>query len=374
MVVTGLGMMPMVESLTGKPARVEAWPRAAPDAAGFAADLESRLDRALTDGHVWNLHGVVVLRGGQIVLERYFNGHDNARGEDLGHIAFGPGTLHDVRSCSKSIVGLAYGIALAQGKVPPPEAPLFSVFPEYADLARSDGRDRLTIEHVLTMTMGTDWDESSLPYSDPANSEIAMDLAADRYRYILERRVVTPPGTYWTYSGGATALIARIIAKGTGQSVHAFAREHLFDPLGLGPTSWAATAKGEPFAASGARMTPRDLALIGTMMLAGGKAGGRQVVPAEWIARLTTPIVSADELRRYGYQWWIVDIAFGAPKGWAPGRLERMWSAMGEGGQRLFVIPALELVVAITAGNYLKPDQWKPPTYVLRDVVLASIA
>ena len=364
----------MAETLMGQPARAEAWPKVSPQGAGFSADLEARLDRAVADGHVWNLHGLVVLRRGQLVLERYFDGHDNARGRDIGRITFGPETLHDIRSCSKSLVGLAYGIALAQGKVPPPEAPLFSVFPEYADLARTAGRDRLTVHHVLTMTMGTDWDESSLPYSNPANSEIAMDLAADRYRYILERDVVAPPGAYWTYSGGATALLARIIAKGTGRSVHEFAREYLFDPIGLGPTEWAATDKGEPFAASGARMTPCDLARIGTLMLAGGRAGDRQVVPAAWIARLTTPIVSADELRRYGYQWWIIDIAFGAPKGWAPGRLERMWSAMGEGGQRLFVIPALDLVIAITAGNYLQPDQWKPPTHVLRDVVLASIA
>ena len=147
--------------------------------------------------------------------------------------------LHDLRSCSKSIVGLLYGIALQRGHVPPPEAPLFSAFPEYAGLADNDGRDRLTIHHVLTMTMGTDWDESSLLYSDPRNSETAMDNAADRYRYILERRVVEPPGAHWTYCGGATALLARIIAKGSGKTLHQFARENLFDPLGIGATEWA---------------------------------------------------------------------------------------------------------------------------------------
>ena len=105
------------------------------------------------------------------------------------------------------------------------------------------------------MTMGTDWDESSIPYSNPANSEIAMDLAPDRFRYILERRVVMEPGKRWTYCGGATALLARIIAKGTGKPLHAFAREALFDPLGFGPTEWLADAKGEPFAASGLRMS-----------------------------------------------------------------------------------------------------------------------
>ena len=201
--------------------------------------------------------------------------------------------------------------------MPPPEAPLFSAFPEYADLAGKEGRDRLTIQHVLTMTMGTDWDESSLPYSDPRNSEIAMDNAPDRYRYILERRVVDTPGARWTYCGGATALLARIIAKGTGKTLHAFARENLFDPLGMGATEWAAGRDGEPIAASGARMSVRDLARIGIMMLHGGKVGDRAVVPADWVARCITPAISADEVRRYGYQWFVLDIAFGKPKGWA---------------------------------------------------------
>jgi CubicO group peptidase (beta-lactamase class C family) len=355
-------------------AGAEEWSPVPPADAGFAPDLAVRLDKAIADKRVWNTHGLVVLRDGRLVLERYFEGEDHARGVGpIGRVAFTPNTLHDLRSCSKSIVALVYGIALQQGKVPPPEAPLFSAFPEHADLAGRDGRDRLTIQHVLTMTMGTDWDESSLVYSDPRNSETAMDNAPDRYRYILERPVVDTPGARWTYCGGATALLARIIARGSGKTLHAFARESLFEPLGMGQTEWATGADGEPFAASGARMSVRDLARIGQMMLHGGKVGEREVVPADWVARCTTPYVSADEVRRYGYQWFLIDIAFGKPKGWAPGRLERMWMAQGEGGQRLFVIPALQLVIAMTHGNYGREDQGIPPTRILREVILASV-
>lgn len=355
-------------------AQSNAWLPLEPADAGLAADLGARLDKAVTDKRVWNLHGLVVLRNDRLVLERYFEGEDRARGiGEIGRVTFTPNTMHDLRSCSKSIVGLLYGIALQQGKVPPPEAPLFSAFPEYADLADKDGRDRLTIQHALTMTIGTDWDETSLPYFDPRNSETAMDNAPDRYRYILERRVVDTPGDHWTYCGGATALLARMIARGAGKTLHEFARETLFDPLGMGTTEWAVGPDAEPFAASGARMSVRDLARIGLLMLHGGEVGGRAVVPADWVARCITPFVSADEVRRYGYQWFVLDIAFGKPKGWAAGRLERMWTAQGEGGQRLFIIPALQLVIAIVAGNYGKEDQWIPPTRVLREVVLGSI-
>jgi CubicO group peptidase (beta-lactamase class C family) len=176
------------------------WLAAAPEEVGFAADLEDRLDKAIAEKRIWNLHGLAVFKNDRMILERYFEGDDHIRGVGaVGRVAFASDTLHDLRSCSKSIVGLLYGIALEQRKVPPPEAPLFSAFPEYADLADKAGRNRLAVQHVLTMTMGTDWDESSLPYSDPPNSETAMDNAADRYRYVLERSVIDAPGAHWTY-------------------------------------------------------------------------------------------------------------------------------------------------------------------------------
>jgi CubicO group peptidase (beta-lactamase class C family) len=343
---------------------------------GFTSDLEALLDKAITEKRVWNLHGVVIVRKGRLVLERYFEGDDNARGSPLGTIAFKADTLHDLRSVSKSIVGLLYGIALADGKVPPPEAPLFASFPEYPDLAADPARNRWTIQNLLTMTMGTDWDELSVPYSDPTNSEIAMDMAPDRYRFVLGGPVVMEPGKRWIYNGGGTALLARIIEKGTGKPLYEFARVTLFDPLGIGPTEWFTDRNGKAIAASGLRMTPRDLARIGSMMLNGGTWGERPVVPVQWIERSTTPMVDVDEIRQYGYQWYLGKFAFTVSTGprWHRSRLERFWSAIGNGGQRLFVFPGLDLVVAITAGNYDTPDQWVPPTRVIREVVLPAIS
>jgi CubicO group peptidase (beta-lactamase class C family) len=292
----------------------------------------------------------------------------------LGRVAFKPDTLHDLRSASKSIVGLLYGIALPDGKVPPPDAPLLASFPEYPDLA-DPARNRWTIHHVLTMTMGTGWDEQSVPYSDPTNSEIAMDTAPNRYRFVLGAPVVMEPGKRWIYNGGATALLARIIARGAGKPVDAFAREKLFDPLGIGATEWFTDRNGEAIAASGLRMTPRDLARIGLAMLNGGAWGDRRVVPAQWIERSTSPIVDVDEIRQYGYHWYLDKFVFTVSTGprWDRSRLERFWSAIGNGGQRLFIFPGLNLVVAITAGNYDAPDQWVPPTRVIREVVLPAI-
>ena len=143
---------------------------------------------------------------------------------------------------SKSVVGLAYGIALAAGKVPPPEAKLYAQFPEYSDLAGQPGRDRLTIHHVLSMTLGLEWDELTVPYGDPRNAENAMEAAPDRFRFILERPIVGEPGARWTYCGGATALLGRLIARGTGdtgETLLGYCRRVLFDPMGFGPVDWA---------------------------------------------------------------------------------------------------------------------------------------
>ncbi|MFZ5778817.1 MAG: serine hydrolase domain-containing protein [Pseudomonadota bacterium] len=352
------------------------WERIAPGDAGFAPDLGDRLDKAIADRRIWNVHAVVVARGGRLVLERYFAGADRARGRALGVVDFGPDTLHDLRSVSKSIVGLLYGIALQAGKVPPPEAPLMASFPQYADLAADPARAAWRVGHVLTMTMGTDWDELGVPYTDPTNSEIAMDAAPDRYRFVLERPVVLPPGSRWTYCGGAIALLGHMIAEGSGQGLHDFARRNLFEPLGLHATEWLADGRGEPLAASGLRLRPRDLARLGQLMLQGGSVDGRQLVPADWLMRSLTPAVSCDEVRRYGYHWYMGDMGFIVPAAprWNRNRLERFWGAYGNGGQRLWVVPGLDLVVAVLAGNYDTPDQWVPPTRVMREVVLASVA
>jgi CubicO group peptidase (beta-lactamase class C family) len=347
------------------------WPTARPVEAGFQADLHDRLDIARAAGVLPNLHGVVAARGGRIFFERYYAGPDAARARPLGIVRFGPETLHDLRSVTKSILGLLYGIALSRGLVPSPDTALLAAFPEYEDLAADPARLRLTIAHALTMTLTLDWDELSIPYHDPRNSEIAMDAAPDRYRFILERPVLGPPGERWTYCGGATALLARIIARGTGQPLEAFAREALFGPLGITETEWTRDASGEALAASGLRMKPRDLARIGALVLAGGRWGDAPLVPAEWLAASLTPAATTPDGLGYGYHWYRGATAMDGGAGdvlW-----EETISAIGNGGQRLFLLPRLDLVLVVTAGNYSTPEQWRVPIAVLRDVLLPAL-
>lgn len=329
--------------------------------------LADRLDAGNRSGLLRDVHAVIVSRGGQVLLERYYTGVDEAWGNPLGNVTFTPETLHDLRSVTKSVVGLLYGIALDHKLVPPPQALLLAQFPQYPDLAADPRRARLTILNALNMTLGMEWDEHR-PYTDPVNSEIAMENAPDRYRYILDRPFVTEPGQRWIYSGGAVALIGYLIAKGAGTTLPEFARHALFAPLGITAFEWAQGRDGVASAASGLRLRARDLLRIGEMTLAGGTWDGKRVVSRDWLDASFVPAMDVDEGRKYGRLWYIGEgttpALIGAHK-WVGG--------FGNGGQRLFVMPDEKLAAAMFFGSYNQPDQWIAPHRIWRQIVLANL-
>ncbi|WP_089939851.1 serine hydrolase domain-containing protein [Candidatus Entotheonella palauensis] len=334
------------------------WEPVTPRAVGFSEDLGDRLDTAVRDGKLNNIHGVVLVRDGKLVLERYFTGPDYRWSQRLGIVDFTSETLHDLRSVSKSVVGLLYGIALAEGKVPALDTALVEAFPQYGDLAANPERRRIKVAHALTMQLGLEWNEN-LPYTDANNSEIAMERAPDRYRFVLERPIVSEPGTSWQYSGGATALLAYLITEGTGMSLLDYVRTRLFEPLGIDNAEWVRGDDGVEAAASGLRMRPADLAKLGQLALDKGAGVGQQLVPTDWLASSFQPHANVDDDLAYGYQWWIA----------------RRWNwvaAFGNGGQRMMILPRMNAVLVVTAGNYDQPDAWRVPVSVLVDVVLPS--
>ncbi|MFC5823112.1 serine hydrolase domain-containing protein [Nonomuraea insulae] len=309
--------------------------------------MAERIDAVLGSGRASGLHGLVVMRGGEVVVEWYGAGVDHHLNESLGHVVFDRDTLHDLRSVSKSVVALVYGIALGEGLVPEPGESLMRQFPEFPDLV--PGREHLTIEHALTMTLGIEWRED-LPYTDPANGEIAMEFAPDRHRYVLERPVVEEAGKRWSYCGGASALVGEIVSRGVGRPMDDYAGERLFGPLGISEYFWSRGDDGVPRAASGLRLRPIDLAAVGQLVL----DGGRDIVPGEWIREVLRARVVVGDWAEYGYQWYLNG-----------GRAE----CIGNGGQRLVVVPGEELVVAVTAGEY---DEGQGSSQAVLDAVLGA--
>lgn len=326
------------------------------------ARLQAKLKAAFAAGELAGLHSVLIMRGDAIFAEAHFPGDDQRWGERLGTRAHGADSLHDLRSVTKSVVGLLYGVALRDGLVPPLEAPLLDAFPEYADLAADADRRAILVRHALSMSMGAEWNED-LPYSDPRNSEIAMELASDRYRFVLDRPMVAEPGGRWIYNGGATAAIARLIERGAGMPLDAYAEKALFGPLGISDFDWVRGADGVPSAASGLRLNIHDLAKIGRLVLNRGRLGDAQIVPEDWIAAALAPHADVPSGLRYGYFWWL------SPSGPGP-----VWAAgFGNGGQRLQLYPNSGMLIAVFAGNYNDPEAWRLPVKIILEFLVPTL-
>jgi CubicO group peptidase (beta-lactamase class C family) len=343
----------------GAPAEIgDGWPIATPASVGLDSavlcPMASRFAQA-------NVHGVLVARRGTFVFEQYFSGRDRAWVARERRTDFGPQVKHDLRSITKSVVSLLLGIAIGQKKITSLDQPALSFFPGYGDLKTAD-KQRIHLHHLLTMSSGLGWNETT-SHIDPGESRLGA--ARDSVRYVLALPVAAPPGTKYNYSGGDTHLLGAVITQATGEKLRDFARAALFEPLGITDWQWMSYDNGALSAASGLRLRPRDLLKIGQLVLGRGAWNGRQVVPADWIEQSTRPQIDATDFL-YGYQWWL-------GRALLEGR-ELPWVAgFGLGGQRLFIVPALDLAVVVTAGLYTSPAQHAVPWEIFRRHVLSSI-
>jgi CubicO group peptidase (beta-lactamase class C family) len=329
-------------------------------AAGFDAQRLCEVLKEFAASKV-NFHSLVIARHGKLVAESYKRGKDEtiytivATAKD-----FDAATQHDVRSISKSVVSLLWGIAEGEGKTPPLNTPVLDLLPDLADL-KNQGREAITLGHLLTMSSGLDWNEPNT--YNARNDEFGLYWRSSQSRYLFDRPMAAPAGTRYNYNGGGTAVLAQILSDRVGMSLPDYARKMLFAPLGITEWEWQNDVRGRPLSFAGLRLRPRDMARIGRMVIGEdktpGKWQGKQIVPVAWLTEsLRGHIDMLNEPGwQYGYQWWVGKIdavsTVGAIGGLAT---QRDWSGgFGNGGQRLLMVPALDLVVVITAGEYGKP-------------------
>lgn len=333
--------------LAGMPVTAE--PGSCPAPAPVASSIESLVDVAalcrMTDrlAASANVHAVLVARAGKLVFERYLTGSDEINDRPIANATFDADTLHDMKSVSKSVASLALGIAIDRGLIAGVDQPIFSFFPELSDL-RSPEKDRILLSHALTMSMGLKWVEATPSTGNFDNDESRMHMARDPCRYVLGLPLVTPAGQDFFYNTGALTLVSAIIRKAVGKPLDEFAREALFEPLGITRFEWT-RVKGDTDAGGGLRLRPRDMVKIGQLVLAGGRWDDRQIVSKAWIDASTRPRLEATGPYFYGYLWWLGRSLHG-------GREIHWDAALGRGGQSIRIVPELDLVVAVTAGYY----------------------
>tara|TARA_B100000745_G_scaffold251007_2_gene173123 strand:- start:11623 stop:12531 length:909 start_codon:yes stop_codon:yes gene_type:complete len=287
-----------------------------------------------------------------LVFEQYQSGIDERWGEYLGAVEHKATTLHDMRSVSKSITALLLGTVLDKQDE-------FILDRPMAELLAIESNNSFTLENTLTMTSGLQWNEMEINYADIKNDERQLSIANDPIAYVFGKSQIQAPGSEWYYNGGLTQLIGKLVEQESNQPLRELAQKNLFEPLQIDSFEWVSPSQwpdNMPSAASGLRLTARDLTKIGQLVADNGKWQGKQLVSSGWIERMTQRHVdqigawSRGGIWGYGYQWWI-------------GHFENpvtfdVIAAVGNGGQRLYVVPQHKLVVSITAGNYNQYDSY----------------
>ena len=352
----------------GSPVAIEdGWEIASPDSLGMdgaqLCSIAARLAQRAT-----KVHSVVVVRHGKLVFEQYFPGYDQPWGQPEGQYEFTATTKHDMRSASKSVTSLLVGIAIDRKLIADIDEPVLKFFPDYAAV-RQPGWEAITLRHLLTMSSGFKWDEAR-DWTDPENDEPHLLTEQDPLGYILSRPIAAPPDALWTYNGGGTELLGNIIERVSKQPLEVFAREALFQPLGVTDFEWKNYKNGKLAAAAGLRLRPRDAAKIGQLVLNRGRWNGQQIISADWIAQSITPRFQAvgyfGGTLFYGYQWWM-------GRSLAGGREIKWVAAFGWGGQRIFIVPELDLVMMTTTAQYDQRKEGLAAMDILTNIVIPSV-
>jgi len=289
----------------------------------------------VVDGTYKDLHGILVHRAGRLVIEEYFYEYDRDR-------------VHQMRSASKSVVSTLVGIAIDRGVLSGDGELVLKRLP-YEAYANADPRKgRLTLRDLLTMRSGlacNDWDGSS-----PGN-ESRVYQSQDWVKFVLDLPMVEPPGTHGQYCSGNVAVAGRMVERATGTTLPSFAQQQLFTPLGIDAARvrWNYTLSASN-AATFAQLylRPRDMLKLGVLFQQRGRWQGRQIVSREWVERSTArwSVVGDQD---YGYFWWHQWADVALPGG---NRRVDMVVATGNGGQKIYLVPSLDLVVVMTGGNY----------------------
>lgn len=298
-----------------------------------------------------DLRGVVVVRDGQLIAERYYNGAN-------------PDELHDIRSAGKSVTALLVGIAVDRRAIRSVDDPVA----RYWTAAAGSAIGAVPLRDVLTMRSGlAAFDEDP---ASPGNEDL-MDASADPLAFVRGVPQADPPGSRYRYNSVTAYTAGVVVARATGMKMSAFANRRLFTPLGINRWRWDADSVGVTKGQGNLWLTTKGLASIGEMVRKKGRHDGHQVVSARWIADMLAPKVNiaADDpyADGYGYFWYRKDHRIA-------GTSIAVSFASGNGGNKIYVIPTCRLVVAVTSSAYGRGYGQRRSEAILKAILSSEIA
>lgn len=338
---------------------------------GIDVKLLSNLVQQIKKEKIQNIHSILIIQDGELVFEEYFSGYDfdyfgeQFRGEKID---FGIYDTHDLASVTKIIASTLVGVAIDNGFIDSVNEKISKFFPEYSGLFEEE-KEKITIEHLLSMTSGLKWDdESSIVDTSRRNDLVELFYVEDPIEYILSKPVIFEPGSRFHYSGGDVNLLGEVIYKATGQKIDEFSYEYLFNPLGITDYKWDYINSDIVYTSGGSKMRPRDLAKIGYLHLNEGLWQDKQMISEEWIEAsikeyIELPTSWSNHGDRYGYQWFL-------RSDFVNDKEVNSYLRTGWGGQRLSVYPSLDTIIVLTGGNYSTPE---PVNEIVNSYILPAL-
>jgi CubicO group peptidase (beta-lactamase class C family) len=318
-------------------ARDDGWPTATLDDVGIdRAAIEKMvqgiINTPMESTHTLQVDGVLIARHGKLVLEEYFHAEHRDK-------------PHETRSASKSMTATLVGAAMQAGAPLKLSTPVYQImnggsFPDNLDpLKRA-----MTLDHLLSMSSGYFCDDSNDKAPGNENGMWEQEAEPNFYQFALRLPMASRPGEKAVYCSTNPNLALGVLSRATGESAL-----YTFDRLVAGPLKirnygWGTDPAGNPYGGGGAHFLPRDFMKIGQLMLNGGTWEGRRILAKDFVTRASSPLYQIGQ-RRYGLGWWYYDLPY-------RNRTVRAFAALGNGGQNVFVVPDLDLVIAVYASNY----------------------
>ncbi|MCR9133937.1 MAG: beta-lactamase family protein [bacterium] len=255
----------------------------------------------------------------------------------------------NIKSASKSIIGLLTGIAVEEGFIPTIDEPISRYFDDYFEENPDPKKENITIRNLLSMQAGL--------RSTSSGNYGAWVISKNWVEFALDQDFVSEIDGRMVYSTGTSHLLSVIITKATGMSTKAFAEKYLFEPLNIRVGGWDKDPQGFYMGGNNMALSPEDLLKIGQMLLDDGRWEGKQIIAPAWIKNsFKTYTYSNYNPYGYGYQWWNKETA-----GYTT------FFAWGHGGQYIMMIPELDAVVVMTSSvtNASRRRTYKRPVFIL---------
>ena len=315
-------------------------------------------------------HGILIARNGRLVFEEYFDGY--RRDDQNSPIRFGRDVVHDLASATKSFTSALLGIAIERGLIGAVEQQVSEFFPEFEWMASGQKAD-ITLEHMITMSSGIQWDQATYAPLDPRNDLILFGQSADPWYWYLSRPLMAVPGTSMNYSEASINVVGEAIRRSSGMRLDEFADDYLFGPLGISVRRWGVNWGGWVWSSGDVFLQPRDMLKFGQLYLQGGEWNGEQIVPSAWVSGASVPYHVFDstsmpheqfwaataDMPGYSYAWWTL-----APESYGA----NAFTANGWGDQRIMVLPEVDMVAVFTGGS-----QWQAPLMTSHEMMIRYV-